>query len=153
MSKFFGKKNKNFSQGKYNLINKDKYRGSFPIIYRSSLELTAFRYLDKNPNIISWGSESVIIPYKSPIDGRMHRYFVDLVAELKSRDGTIKKLLIEVKPEKQTLPPTISKRKKQSTIIYENTQYAINLAKWEYAKKWAAQKNYIFLILNEKALK
>jgi hypothetical protein len=117
------------------------------------LELKSFRYLDKNPNVLSWGSESVVVPYISPADGKMHRYFVDLVAELKDhKNNCIKKLLIEVKPEKQTKPPIVSNRKKQSTMIYEKYQYAINMAKWDAAKKWATTKGYIFLILNEKHL-
>lgn len=148
-----GKKNPKYHQGIYSPKNIAKYKGSFPIIYRSMMELKAFRYLDNNPNVIKWGSESVIIPYISPIDNRMHRYFVDLVAELKSKDGTIKKLLIEVKPEKQTKPPVVSNKKKQKTIIYEKYQYALNLAKWQAAKAWCNKKGYTFIILNENHLK
>ena len=108
--------------------------------------------MDNNPNVITWGSESIVIPYESPADGKIHRYFVDLVAALKSKDGTIKKLLIEVKPEKQTRPPTITPNKKQKTMLYEKYQFAVNLAKWEAAKAWCKTKGYIFIILNEKHL-
>lgn len=145
------KKNPNYSQGIYSPLNPQKYKGSYPIIYRSGLELKSFRYLDKNPNVLTWGSESVIIPYISPADGKMHRYFVDLVATLKDvKNNCIRKLLIEVKPEKQTKPPVESHRKKRTTILYEKYQYAVNMAKWEAARKWASEKGYIFLILNEK---
>ena len=153
MSKGLGKKNKNYRQGIFNPRNPKKYKGSLPIIYRSSLELKSFRYLDDNPNVITWGSESIIIPYQSPLDGKIHRYFVDLVAALKSKDGTIKKLLIEVKPEKQTRPPVESAHKKQKTIIYERYQWNLNQAKWNAARKWSESKGYIFIILNEKHLK
>jgi hypothetical protein len=152
MSKFLNKKNKNYKQGIFNPKNPNKYKGTLPIIYRSGLELKSFRYLDNNPNVLTWGSESVIIPYQSPADGKIHRYFVDLVAALKTKNGDIKKLLIEVKPEKQTRPPTITNRKKQSTMIYEKYQWAINQAKWNAAKSWCASKNYLFIILNEKHL-
>jgi hypothetical protein len=148
----FTRKNPNFTQGIYQPKNKNKYIGRGAIIYRSSLELKAFRYLDNNPNVLSWSSESVVIPYVSPKDGKTHRYFVDLVAKLKSKDGEIKKLLIEVKPERQTKPPTISAKKKQKTILYENYTYAINCAKWSAAKDWCNRKGYIFIILNEKHL-
>jgi len=147
------KKNRNYTQGIYNCKNPDKYKGTRPIIYRSKLELLSFRYLDNNPNVITWGSESIVIPYQSPKDGKIHRYFVDLVAALKAKDGTIKKLLIEVKPEKQTKPPTITNKKKQSTMLYEKVTWAVNQAKWQAAKAWAANKGYIFIILNEKNLK
>jgi hypothetical protein len=150
--KSIGKKNRNFTQGIFNPKNPKKYKGTFPIIYRSSLELASFRFLDNSSNVLSWGSESVVVSYQSPKDGKLHRYFVDLVAEIKMKDNSIKKVLIEVKPEKQTKPPTVSNRKKQKTIIYENHNYAINLAKWDAAKKWAEKKGYLFFILNEKHL-
>jgi hypothetical protein len=146
------KKNKKYIQGIYTPTNPKKYTGSVPIIYRSSLELKSFRYLDNNPNILSWGSESVVIPYVSPKDGRVHRYFVDLVASLKDRTGIIKKILIEVKPENQTKPPKFSIKKKPQTVLYEKIQYAVNLSKWEAARKWSKEKGYTFLILNEKHL-
>jgi hypothetical protein len=153
MKKKLGKKNRNYTQGIFQPKNKEKYKGSIPIIFRSKLEMLSMRYLDNNSNVISWGSESVVIPYISPKDGKPHMYFVDLVAKLKSKDGTIKNLLIEVKPEKQTFPPVQSNKKKPTTILYEKVQYAVNMAKWQAAKAWADKKGMIFLILNEKHLK
>lgn len=151
--KKLGKKNKKYVQGIFHPKNPQKYKGSIPIIYRSGLELSSFRYLDNNSNVISWGSESVVIDYISPKDGKPHKYFVDLVARLKRKDGTTQTLLIEVKPEKQTVPPIDSKRKKPSTMLYEKIQYAVNIAKWTSAKAWADKNGMIFLILNEKHLK
>jgi len=149
MIKAITKKNSNYKQGIFNPKNLNKYKGSLPIIYRSGLELKTFRYLDNNPNVITWGSESIVIPYQSPADGKIHRYFVDVVAALKSKDGTIKKLLIEIKPEKQTRPPVESTKKKQKTMIYEKYQWAVNQAKWEAARAWCKTKGYIFVIMNE----
>lgn len=147
-------KNKNYTQGIYSPKYPLKYKGSLPIIYRSKLELLTMRYLDNNPNILTWGSESVVIPYMSPKDGRIHKYFVDMVASLKDRnDGKIKKILIEVKPEKQTRPPTESIRKKPKTLLYEKMTWAVNQAKWEAARAWCKNKGYIFIILNEKHIK
>lgn len=146
-----GKKNRNYIQGIFKPKNPHKYKGSTPV-YRSLMELKAFRYLDNNPNVLTWSSEAVVIPYQSPADGKLHRYFVDLVASLKSKDGTIKKLLIEVKPERQTKPPTESVNKKQKTILYERYQFAVNCAKWEAARSWCNNKGYTFIILNEKHL-
>lgn len=151
MNKNLGKKNRNYIQGIYKPKNPKKYIGAVPI-YRSLMELKAFRYLDNNPNVISWSSESVVIPYESPADGKIHRYFVDLVAKLQSKDGTIKKLLIEVKPERQTKPPVESTRKSQKTLIYEKYQFAVNTAKWEAARGWCSKKGYTFIILNENHL-
>jgi hypothetical protein len=145
-----GKKNPNYIQGIFSISNKQKYKGSLPCIYRSKLELTVFRWFDNNPNILSWGSESVVVPYQSPLDGRIHRYFVDLVAEMKDRNGKIRKLLIEIKPYKQTLKPESNNNKKIKTILYEQTQWVTNQAKWQAASAWASKKGYEFFIMTEK---
>lgn len=144
------RKNPKYTQGIFSPKNRDKYKGKFPIIYRSGLELKVMRWFDNNENIITWGSESIVVPYQSPLDGRLHRYFVDLVAALKDKSGEIKKLLIEIKPSKQTVKPEPTKNKKPSTFIYETTQWVTNQAKWKAAEQWAKNKGYQFLILTEK---
>jgi hypothetical protein len=146
------KKSRKYLQGIFNPLHPQKYKGSTPIIYRSSLELKCFRWMDNNSNIITWGSESVIIPYTSPLDGKIHRYFVDIVSQLKDKEGNLKKLLIEIKPSKFTIKPTLSERKSSKTIIYEQTQYAVNQAKWQAATAWSKTKGYVFLILTERDL-
>jgi len=143
------KKNTNYKQGRFNPLNPNKYKGTFPIVYRSKMELNAMRMLDNNSNVLTWGSESVIIPYISPLDNKLHRYFVDMVASIKQKDGSIRKVLIEVKPFKQTQAPIASNRKSQRTTIYENVQYAMNMAKFDAAKKWCDKNNFLFLILTE----
>lgn len=150
MKKTIGKRHPNYSQGEFKPKNVNKYRGSFPIVYRSGLELKVMRWFDDNSNVISWGSESVVIPYYSPIDEKTHRYFVDFVVNLKTKEGNVKKLLIEVKPFKQTIKPVLSPYKKPTTLIYENRQYILNQVKWETAREWAKKKGYEFLVLTEK---
>lgn len=145
-------KNSSFNQGKFIPSKPRKYKGSYPIYFRSSLELKVYRWMDNNDKVVSWGSESVIIPYISPIDKRLHRYFVDLVVGLQEKDGTIKKLLIEIKPEKFCSAPVITPRKSKKTILFEHTQYAINSAKWEAARRWCEKNGYTFLILTEKSI-
>jgi hypothetical protein len=152
MKPVIGKKNRQFKQGIFTPKHPEKYRGSLPIYYRSNMELKVLRMLDNNSNIITYGSESVIIPYTSPLDKRLHRYFVDMVATLKDKNGNIKKLLIEVKPLKQTQPPVFSNRKSNKTLLYENTQYALNMAKFSAAKQWCEKNNYTFLILTEREI-
>ena len=141
-----------YKQGIFTPNNKQKYYGTTPIIFRSSLELKVFRWLDSNNNIIKWGSESVIIPYISPTDNKPHRYFVDLNITL-LENSIYEKYLIEIKPLSQVLPPTKSARKKPSTILYETAMYSINQAKWEAARAWCKQHNYKFLIFTEKHIK
>jgi hypothetical protein len=150
-------KDPRYTQGTFNPLNVSKYKGSWPIIYRSKLELNVFRWLDSNSKVITWGSESVVIPYYSPLDNsynkKLHRYFVDLVVHLIDSQNVSHKLLIEIKPHKYTIKPTITPNKSQRTIIYEQSQYLINQAKWEAAHKWCEKNGYKFLIFTEKHIK
>lgn len=109
------------------------------------------RWADHNPNVLKWGSENVIIPYFHPIDKKYRRYFVDNYVVIREGE-VITKYLIEIKPSKQTVPPTTHKNKKPSTVLYENISYAVNISKWEAAQKFCKQKGYKFLILTEKEL-
>lgn len=141
----------NFRQGVYKPINRNKYKGSKDPVYRSGWELKFFKFCDGNPNVLEWTSEGIIIPYVSPVDNKVHRYFVDNMVYIK--EGEVKKrYLIEIKPSKQTVPPTESKRKKKSTMIYEQVTYAQNKAKWAAAMDYAKKHNMEFKIITEKEL-
>lgn len=145
------KKNRNYRQGIYTPINKQKYKGSFPIIFRSALELRFMKWVDQNPNIVTWGSESVIIPYQNPLTGRVSRYFTDFNITMRDKNGEIKKFLIEIKPFSQTLPP-VQKNKKTKSLIYQQAEYVKNQAKWQAAEAFCASHNSTFVILTEKHL-
>lgn len=140
-----------FIQGIYKPINSEKYVGQGYPRYLSSYELHLFRFLDRNPNVVCWGSENIIIPYISPVDHKGHRYFVDNFVVIKEGEVT-KKYLIEVKPHKQTLPPQPHGNKKRSTILYESATYAVNQAKWKAAHDWCNARGFQFIILTEKDL-
>lgn len=145
-----GKRNKNFKQGFYYPKNKDKFIGKTNYaIYRSGLELSYFRILDDNPNVLKWGSEEIHVPYF--FDKKWHNYFIDIFVILKS-DNEIKKYLIELKPFRQTIEPKFSKRKKKETYIMETYEWAKNQAKWNSAREFASKQNCIFAVLSEKDL-
>ena len=139
-----------YLQGVYKPVTK-KYKGSQHPVYRSSWELRFFKWCDNNPNVIEWTSESVVIPYTSPIDNKTHRYFVDNTVKIKEGDKLVK-YLIEIKPKKQTVKPKPHGNKKQSTILYENMNYIRNMAKWAAAEKWCKTRGYKFQILTEEHL-
>lgn len=143
---------KKYSQGVYKPTNKQKYVGAKYPRYLSSWELKFFRWCDNNDRIIKWGSESIKIPYKSPLDGRVHNYLVDNVVHLKTHNGQIKKYLIEIKPKKQTQPPSKHGNKKRSTLIYETQMFVTNQAKWHAARIFCEKHNYKFMILTEDEL-
>ena len=140
-----------YKQGIYTPVNRKKYIGRRTPEYRSSWELKFFQWCDKNPNVLEWSSESIIVPYKSPVDSRYHRYYVDNAIALQEGNQIIK-YLVEIKPYKQTQPPVQSKRKKKSTLIYEYRTYAVNQAKWKAADLFAQKKNMKFIILTENEL-
>ena len=124
-------------QGKFRPRNPSKYAGDpTNIIYRSHWELKLMSYLDKHPHVMKWSSEEVVIPYKSPIDGRLHRYFPDFYVEQINKDKKKDKILIEVKPKYQTVPPMIKKNGSKPTKRYINEvkTWGINQAKWDAAK-------------------
>lgn len=144
------KRRNKYNQGIFKPKNISKYKGSSPIIYRSGLELKYMRWLDENRHIVSWGSESVVLPYVKPTDGKIHKYFLDFNFRIKDKQGNIKKFIVEVKPAKQCNPPKKTGRKKPTTLIKEQITYATNCSKWEAAKQWAKKNGYNFIIVTEK---
>lgn len=143
--------NSNTHKGKYRVKNKKKYvdRSTIDdVIYRSSWEKMVMIWCDNNPDIIKWGSETVVIPYVSKIDNKQHRYFVDFYIQFK--DG--RKFLVEVKPRIQTKEPVKTKKKTEKRYIQEVTTYAKNISKWEAAKRFAENHGAKFLVWTEDEL-
>lgn len=143
-------RNTNYKQGFFYPRNLDKFVSKDnKAIYRSGLELEYFRILDKNPNVLKWGSEEVVVPYF--FENKWHKYYVDLFVVFKFGEST-KKYFIELKPYSQTIEPKVNKRKKQMTMLYEAKQWAKNQAKWKAATEFAKKNGWEFHILTEKDL-
>ena len=139
-------------KGRYNPINPKKYKGNPQnIIYRSLWERKFMVYCDTNDKVLEWGSEEIIIPYISPWDSKVHRYFPDFYIKVKQSSGNIKKFIIEVKPKKQTRPPKPVERKTKRWIKEVRT-FGINEAKWKHATKWCKDNDMEFKILTEEEL-
>ena len=139
----------NTYKGKYKVINEEKYRGDVNnVIYRSGWEYSVLQFLDKNPRIKSFSSEEIVIPYRSPVDGEIHRYFVDIAFE----DTKGRKVLVEIKPYDQTIPPKLQQRKTRLYLKKVQT-YMVNKAKWASAKRFCKKKGWVFTIWTERELK
>ena len=139
------------NKGRFRPKNPQKYKGDANnIIYRSTWEIKVMNYLDDNPNVLWWGSEELPIPYYNPIDKKMHRYFPDFIAKMRKADGKVMTYIIEVKPEKQTQPPTQTRKTK--TFLQEAITYEINKAKWYAAEEFCKDHGWQFQILTEKHL-
>ena len=139
-------------KGRYQPKNPLKYKGNYRnIIYRSLWELKFMKYCDNNQNILEWGSEEFWLPYRSPLDNKVHRYFPDFYIKVRENNGMVKKYVIEIKPKKQCIEPKPQK-KKTRTYIYEVREYAKNQAKWKAAEEYCLDRGYEFKILTEKEL-
>ena len=137
-------------KGRYTPKNPNKYLGDpSRVIYRSSWERKFMKYCDDNAAILEWGSEEVIIPYLSPWDGRIHRYFPDFYIKVRQANGSIKKMIIEVKPKKQTVPPTVTPKRKTRRWYKDVKTWGVNEAKWKYATEWCNNNDMEFKILTE----
>jgi hypothetical protein len=135
-------------QGRYPIKNYQKYKGNpTNIIFRSSWELRFMQYADNNPNIVEWGSEEIVIPYLSPKDNEMHRYFPDFWIKVKTDYG-FKECLIEVKPKHQCNSPKVPKRKTRR-YLNECVTFEVNKAKWAAAEAYCNKHNMKFVILTE----
>ena len=139
-------------RGKYYPSFPRKYKGDpTNIIYRSLWERKFMVYCDKNAKILEWGSEEIALPYISPHDSRVHRYFPDFYIKVQENTGKIKRYLIEVKPLKQTTKPKKPKRQTKG-YIREAFEYARNQAKWKAAREFCADRKLEFKIMTEKEL-
>lgn len=136
-----------YHKRKYKPVFPEKYAGNpANIILRSSWEIKFAIWCDKNSNVIKWNSEETVIPYVSPVDGRIHRYFVDF----KIQTANKKIYLVEIKPMYQTLPPQGTRKTKK--YLAEASTYLVNQAKWEYARNYCSDRNWEFIVLTEHEL-
>lgn len=141
-----------YHQGKFKPRNPKKYMGDpTNIVYRSGWELKLMVYLDKHPNVLQWGSEELVIPYRSPIDGKVHRYFTDFIVKQINKEGKTETIVIEVKPKKQTIEPT-KKNSKSKRYIQEVMTWGVNSAKWLAAEAYCRDRGWKFQLMTEEDL-
>lgn len=130
----------------------EKYVGDVTrIITRSSWEVKFLNWCDNDPNVVEYSSEETIVPYRSPIDMKLHRYFTDARIKVRNSQGVLKTYLIEIKPASQCAPPTKPKSQTKR-YIRECATFMVNQAKWDAADRWARDRGWEFMILTEKHL-
>lgn len=114
--------------------------------------------MDDHPDVIWWQSEELIVPYRSPIDKKIHRYYPDVIVHMRKRDGNMGTLMIEIKPAGQTRPPDIKKKNATPTgrlsrrYLNEVKTWGVNDAKWKAARSYCADRGWEFQIWTEKEL-
>ncbi len=142
-----------YKQGKFKPSKPEKYKGDpTNIVYRSSYELKFMQYCDLTESVNEWRSEEFFIPYISPIDNKVHRYFPDFFVKYKDKNGGSRTLVVEIKPQKDLNMPEQNPKRKTKSWAYKVKTWAVNQAKWKAAKEWCSDRKYEFRILTEKEL-
>jgi hypothetical protein len=156
-----------YKQGLFIPKNKEKLikaNSKGGVYYRSSLEHKMMIYLDNNENIKFWSSEYIKIPYekteyvneKETWETTKHTYYPDFYYELVRSDGSIAKVVAEVKHSSETKEPKIPHNPTAKQL--KNFEYALkmwnkNLSKWKYMIEWCERKGFEFIIITEERLK
>ena len=133
---------RSYVQGQYKPVNPSKYVGTYPIIFRSSWEHKVMVMFDTNPNISSWASESLKIPYQNPFTGKYTVYVPDFVVTYTDAKGTKKAEIIEVKPAKETFMEQARSQQAKAAVI-------LNAFKWKAAQEFAKHHGMQFRVMNE----
>ena len=138
-------------RGVYKPQNPKKYIGNpTGIVYRSLWERKLMRYCDTNEKVLKWASEEIAIPYYNPVKKRMAKYFPDFYMEFIDKNNNRKKILIDVKPAKETKPPQYKRRTKN--VLIAEAMYSQNQAKWAAAEEFCLDQGWEFQIMTEKEL-
>ena len=138
-------------KGHFKPKNPKKYIGRLKdIVYRSSWEKLWMNYCDTNESVKKWSSEEIAIPYYNPIKKRRARYLPDFYMEYINKEGKLVKALVEIKPSKETKPPSY-KRRTKNTLLAE-AMYSQNQAKWKAAEEWCNKYRWEWKIITEKEL-
>tara|TARA_B100001113_G_scaffold20658_1_gene15285 strand:+ start:827 stop:1267 length:441 start_codon:yes stop_codon:yes gene_type:complete len=136
--------------GKYRPRHPKKYKGDpTNIVYRSLWEKKFMNYCDITESVSEWQSEEFWIPYRSPLDNRVHRYFPDFLIKYQDNNGRRRIMVVEIKPKKETKMPVTNPKKRTKSWAYSVRTYAVNQAKWKAAKEYCRDRDYEFKIMTE----
>lgn len=136
---------KKYASDIYTPTYPEKYVGPSEPRYRSSWELTFMRWLDNHPNVVSWASEPIKIPYMNPVTRKASIYIPDFLMVYVDKQGTRHQEVVEVKPAKETL---LSEAKTRG----DKLRHAMNMAKWQAAGAYCKKHGLKFRVINENHL-
>jgi len=131
-----------FAQGVYRVTNPIKYVGKREPRYRSGWELAFMRFCDTNDHILQWASESIVIPYRHPLTGKMTNYVPDFLITYRTRDNRMCAEVIEIKPKKQSVLESKASARDRAVV-------AVNYSKWDAATKWCRRQGLQFRVITE----
>ena len=133
--------------GRFTPKNPSKYVGDVDkIFFRSLWETKVMQWMDSRASVIKWGSEEISIPYVSPLDGKVHRYFPDFFMEyIHEETGEIRKEIVEVKPLHESDPKFAKSDRSKDALV-------VNESKWRAASLYCEQRGMTFRVLTEKSI-
>lgn len=131
-----------YSQGLFTPKNPEKYIGKNKPKYRSSWELRVMMFFDTAKGVLTWASESIAIPYRNPLTGKISTYYPDFFVQYVNKDGKQFAEVIEVKPSGQT---SLTEAKSK----HDQLHAIVNLAKWKSAKLWCTQQGFGFRVVTQ----
>ena len=131
-----------FAQGVFRPMNAAKYVGKGTPRYRSGWELAFMQFCDNNKHVLQWASESIVIPYRHPLTGRMTNYIPDFLVVYADKNGRQRAELVEIKPKKQSIIESKASNRDRAVV-------AVNYAKWDSATKWCRRQGLTFRVITE----
>lgn len=131
-----------FAQGVYRVTNPNKYVGKRAPRYRSGWEHAFMRFCDTNDHILQWASESIVIPYRHPLTGKMTNYVPDFLVVYRNKNNTMRAEVVEIKPKKQSIIESKASARDRAVV-------AVNYAKWDAATKWCRRQGLQFRVITE----
>ena len=131
-----------YAQGKFQVQNPNKYVGKGEPTYRSSWEFAFMQFCDNNPAVVQWASEAIHINYRNPFTGKNTIYVPDFLIIYVDKNGKRHGEVIEVKPSKETTMEAAKTQRDKAAV-------ALNMFKWEAARKFCAAQGLKFRIVNE----
>ena len=134
-----------WAQGIFVPKSPEKYIGKNKPKYRSGWELTFMTFCDSNKNVLYWASESFAIPYRSPLDGKIHQYIPDFFVVYENKSHQIKAEIVEVKPKSQT---SLTEAKTR----HDKLHAIVNQAKFLSATAYCKQHGYVFRVISEDSI-
>ncbi len=141
-----------YNQGYYTPVNKEKYCGRMPIIYRSGWELKVCKLLDLSPAVLRWGSECISVQYFCSLDQKYHEYFPDFYFERNNAKGELEHYVLEVKPKKYLTKPEQPKRVTEKALKrfkYEAETFVRNTEKARACEMYCAKRGWLYKFITE----
>lgn len=135
-----------FAQGIYEVQNPQKYVGKGKPKYRSGWELTMMRFCDNHDKVLQWASESIQIPYRNPLTGKVTVYVPDFLIMYQGPNGQKITEIVEIKPAKQTTLQEAGRSKKDQLAAI------LNQAKWSAAVAYCKRIGVNFRVITEREI-